>query len=469
MNRIINICFIVLLFSFSACSWFSGKEKLHINDLSDIKKNGKLVAVTDFNSINYFIYRGTPMGFQYDLLTLFTKQLGVQLEIKVSNYIDDNLVNLQKGHCDLVALNLTVTKKRSKEISFSEPIMETNQVLIQRKPTNYRKMNSSDIEQYLLRNQLDMAGKTIYVQEHSAYAERLHNLSDEIGDSINVIEVPMVVEELVKLVSEGEIDYTVCDANVAIVNSMYFPNIDIQTPLSFPQHIAWAVNRNSDELVDSLNSWIREFRKTIRYRILYDKYYNDRKAGARIQSEFYTLSSGKISSYDNYIKKYSELINWDWRLLASLIYQESLFNPNVRSWAGAYGLMQLMPSTASAYGVTMQSSPAENILGGVRLLKWLNSRIATFVNDPDERLKFVLASYNVGLGHILDARRLAEKYGKDPNKWDDNVDFFLLNKSKPGYYRDPVVSYGYCRGEEPYYYVKEILERYEHYRNLIKK
>jgi membrane-bound lytic murein transglycosylase F len=151
-----------------------------------------------------------------------------------------------------------------------------------------------------------------------------------------------------------------------------------------------------------------------------------------------------------------------------MIYQESRFDPAVESWAGAFGLMQLMPTTAHRYGVDQKSAPNENIREGVRFIKWLDQRFEkNGIKPEEERIKFVLASYNVGLGHVLDAQRLAEKNGKDPKKWDRNVDEFILKKSNPKYFLDPVVEYGYCRGEETYNYVFQIIDRYEHYKNFI--
>ena len=180
------------------------------------------------------------------------------------------------------------------------------------------------------------------------------------------------------------------------------------------------------------------------------------------------MNSGKVSRYDEYIKKYSEEIGWDWRLLASLIYQESRFSPEVKSWAGAYGLMQLMPITAKRFGVNAKSTPEKQIEAGVEFIKWLDKRFEKQgIKDRNERTKFVLASYNVGLGHILDAQRLAKKNGKNPNVWENNVDEYVLKKSNPKFYKDPVVKYGYCRGSETYTYVYEILDRYEHYKNII--
>ena len=153
-----------------------------------------------------------------------------------------------------------------------------------------------------------------------------------------------------------------------------------------------------------------------------------------------------------------------------MIYQESRFKSNVKSWAGAYGLMQLMPTTAKRFGVNKSSSPTDNIKAGIKFIKWLDKRFENRgITDEEEKIKFILASYNVGLGHILDARRLAEKYGKDPNVWENNVDEFILKKSDPEYYHDPVVKYGYCRGSETYQYVYQILDRYEHYKNILPK
>jgi membrane-bound lytic murein transglycosylase MltF len=146
---------------------------------------------------------------------------------------------------------------------------------------------------------------------------------------------------------------------------------------------------------------------------------------------------------------------------------ESGYKPQARSRVGAVGLMQLMPQTAETFGVKEITSPQDNIQGGLKFLIWLDKRFKEVIEDPDERLKFVLASYNVGPGHVEDAMRLAEKNNKNPHKWDDNVDYYLLNKSKPSFYNDPVVKYGYCRGEEPFHYVNDILERYTHYKNVI--
>jgi len=407
------------------------------------------------------------MGYQYDLLQELADYLGIKLDVIVSNDLQESFNCLTQGECNLIAINLTVTKQRKKMVDFTEPHSQTRQVLVQKKPDNWKELTSSELEKELIRNPLDLAGKEIFIQQNSAYMERLINLSDEIGDTIYIHEDQREAEQLITLVAEGKIKYTVADENVAMVSQTYYPELDVATAISFPQNLAWAVQKGANELKKEIDVWLKQFKQTARYRIIYNKYFKNQRSVSMVQSDYYTLSSGKISEYDALVKKYSAEIDWDWRLLASMIYQESRFNPNARSWAGAYGLMQIMPTTGKRFGVNRYSPPEQHIRAGVYFIKWLDDRFKDQITDPEERIKFILASYNVGYGHIVDAMNLAEKNGKNPKVWEGNVDEFLLKKSDPKYYRDPVVKYGYCRGIETYNYVIEVLERYEHYKNII--
>jgi membrane-bound lytic murein transglycosylase F len=268
------------------------------------------------------------------------------------------------------------------------------------------------------------------------------------------------------MVAKGEIEYTVADENVAAVNKMYYPQLDVETAISFQQNLAWAVRKDAIELKDEIDTWLKDFRKTSRYAVIYNKYFKNDHTVKMVSSDYFVLGRGKISRYDDVIKKEAERIGWDWRLLSSMIYQESRFNPSAISWAGAYGLMQLMPATAGRFGINKNSSPEAQIRAGVSFIRWLDKRFED-LESPDERIKFVLAAYNVGKGHVDDARRLAEKFGDDPDVWDDNVEKWLLNKAQPNYYRDPVVKYGYARGIETTRYVTQVMERYEHYKNIV--
>jgi membrane-bound lytic murein transglycosylase F len=432
-----------------------------------IKK--KLVASTDYNSTNYFVYRGEPMGYQYELLKSLADYLDVKLEIRIINDINNSIACLNENECDLLAFGLTVTKDRKKLVNFSHPLSQTRQVLVQRKPENWRSMRTmEEIDKQLIRNPLELEGKTIHILRESSFRIRLNNLSQEIGADITVVEHPeATMEELIEMVNRGEINYTVSDEHIALVNRKYYPDIDVKTAISFPQNIAWAVKKGNHTLLDTINAWLEEFLETPTANYLYNKYFRNARTINFATSEYHSTRGDKISPWDRAIKKYSKEIDWDWRLLASLIYQESRFHPDAVSWAGAYGLMQLMPHNTEKYGIDSLSSPEEQIRAGVRFLKLLNKQFEDKIEDKNERVKFVLASYNAGIAHVYDARRLAEKYDRDPNLWDENVDFYLLNKSKPEFYTDSVVKYGYCRGTEPYNFVNDILERYDHYRNTI--
>lgn len=460
----------ILAVLFSSCDWAKSrvdKDAVRNFDLKRILESGKLRVVVDYNSTSYFVYKGRPMGFQYDLLQELAKDMNVQLEIMVSNNLDETFRGLRRKKYDLIAKNLTITKPRTENADFTVPLMETRQVLVQRKPDNYKQMSAVSIENHLIRNQLDLAGKTVMVQQNTSYYKRMLNLSDEIGADIHIEQDSIYgVEQLVAMVAKGEIDYTVCDENVAKVNQTYYPNLDVKTPVSFPQNIAWAVRKGSPGWLEYLNSWIANFTATSKFRVIYQKYFENSRSSQMVHNDFHSLK-GRFSEFDDLIKEESAGTGYDWRLIAAIVYQESQFNPEAQSWAGAYGLMQVMPGTGDMFRINDIEEPRMNIRVGIKNLQWLEEQLVAEVPDSTERMKFVLAAYNVGLGHVLDAQRLAKKYEKDPTKWEGNVDYFLLNKSASRFYRDEVVKWGYCRGEEPYNYVNSVISIYMHYKNAI--
>jgi len=439
--------------------------------LDSIIKRKKLRAVTDYGSLSYLIYRGEPIGYQYEMLKSLTTYLNVELELIIESNLNKSIDMLNSGEIDLIAMGLTVTSERNKQFSFTSPIMTTRQVLVQRKPDGYRNMRTADeIESHLIRNTLNLAGVDVYVQKGTIFANRLATLSDEIADSIIIINDDREIEELITAVANNDIDYTVADEHVAIVNARYYPNIDVKTPLSFPQKIAWAAKKGQTGLTDTISVWLNAFNRSLKSRLLHNKYFKNIRSKRIVNSQYNSYSGGQLSPYDDEIKKAALLIGWDWRLLASLIYQESEFKPNVRSWVGAYGLMQLMPSVLKKYGLDSTSvDPASQLDAGVKHLIYIDKQLPSEITDSIEQIKFLLASYNCGLGHVLDARRLAAKHSKDPNYWSNSVDSCVLNLSEKEYYHDPVVYYGYVRGEETFRFVDEIMERYDIYSKLIKQ
>jgi membrane-bound lytic murein transglycosylase F len=437
-------------------------------DLDSMLSRGYITAIVDNSSTGMFLYRGEPMGYEYELLSLFAKSLNVELRLEIIPSLEGSFKKLNSGLGDIMAYNLSVTKERKNFMDFTVAHNFVRQVLVQRKPANWRDMKLHEIEEALIRNPIDLEGKEIHVRKGSAFTTRLGHLSEEIGADILVIEEygELETEALVEMVSVGSIEYTVADEDVALVNARYYPNIDVRTAISFPQQIAWGVRKNSPQLLDTLNHWIMAMKRTNEYYVLYDKYYKSTlKSKQRVQSSYFSTNSDRLSPYDSLIKIGAALVGWDWQLLAAQISKESRFDSNAESWVGAKGLMQLMPKTGREFGAKDLFNPEQNISAGVLHIQWLQNYWKD-IPDQEERLKFVLASYNVGHGHVKDAISLTSKYGKDSTLWDNNVAEYLLLKSKKKYYNDPVVNFGYCRGNEPVEYVKDILYRYSRYLQL---
>jgi len=286
-----------------------------------------------------------------------------------------------------------------------------------------------------------------------------------VDSNINILNAPsdFGTEHLIEMVANNEIDYTICDENKAIIFKAFHNNIDIKTPMSLSQPIAWAMNKESTDLLSTLNSWLNKRKGSLEFNMINKKYFEISKRKKHlIDKECKFIKEGKISDYDEIIRQYAKELNWE---LAALIFQKSRFNPKTKSWRGATGLMQLMPHTAKDYGVSSGelTNPQKNIATGTRHLSMLLNHWTSKLNDKQEIIKFTLGSYNVGLGHVQDAQRLADKFNLDPEIWNDNVAQMLLNKSFLKYYKDPVVKYGYCRGKEPVNYVKSILKNYSLY------
>lgn len=424
-------------------------------DLAQILTEGKIVAVTDFTSTNYFIYKGEPMGYQYEMLLSLASNLGVKLELIAENNHEEAIKMLRKGEVDIIANDLLGLARRS-QVEATKAYRQVSLVLVQRKGRG------------VIRNLTELSSQRVFVKDLSVSAKLLAELAAESKTSIKISTNKADDEEqLIDLVSSGSIDYAICDLAVAKIQSTIYSNIDIETPIGGTQNLTWSVNAGSADLLKRVNEWLDSYSKTTSYYNIYSKYYDNPYMAIIKKSEYFYAKNGKLSVFDEQIKKESNFINWDWRLLASLIYQESKFNPTIKSESGAYGLMQFMPVTAEHMGIDHESSPLVQLRSGARYIKMLEKYIEDLRIPEKERLKFVLAAYNAGYGHIIDARNLAKKYGKDPNVWDNNVAFFIRNKVE--FYNDTIVRYGYLRGSETYWYVNDILERYDHYKNIVKQ
>jgi membrane-bound lytic murein transglycosylase F len=428
------------------------------DDYQQIKHRQRLVAIIEQNSTDYFIYKGEPMGFQFEMLKQLGQFLNLEVEVIVTNNIDDDFQALYEGKADIIAKSQTPVSYRKDIVSYSIPLYNTQYVLVQRKNTGAENGLKAG----------ELAQKNIYVPLRSAFSEALGKIKDQSNESHKVFEMPgYTAEQLIELVASNQLDYTVCNFEQARLMALDYPNLDFSTVLSDNNSISWIFRKKSVDLQRKVNDWLSRFRSSAQFAVMYDKYFEKRENYSNINHRYISLREGSISRYDDLIKKYSSKIKWDWRLLASLIYQESRFNPKVKSHAGAYGLMQLMPTTRAYFGVDSSSSVEKQIEAGVKFIRLLDKQISSRIPDDEERIKFILASYNIGWGHILDAVKIAGKTGRNSQKWDSNVDLCLLSKSNPEVFRLEEVKHGYAKGKETYMFVKQIMERFEHYKNLV--
>lgn len=428
------------------------------HDLPQIKDSGELVVLTLYSSTSYFMYRGQDMGFQYELSEQFAQSLGVTLRVKVARNTADLVHKLRAGEGDLIAYNLPITLDLKDSLTYCGEEIITHQVLVQRTGRGQKPL--TDITQ--------LVGKDIYVKP-GKYLERLQHLNKELGGGIHIHPVTndsLTTEDLIMQVSHGQIPYTVADNDLAQLNKTYYYNLNISLPVSFEQRASWAVRKDCPLLAEAANLWHQANATSPAYTASAKRYFEISKATPH--TPILSLKRGIISHYDSLFKKYAATIDWDWRLLASLAYTESNFDTTAVSWAGARGLMQLMPRTARAMGVPpgKEHNAEESIKAATRYIAE-TTRSFKAVPEP-ERTKFVLASYNSGIGHVQDAMALAEKYGKDKYVWQDNVEKFILLKSNEEFYTDPVCRNGYFRGVETYNFVREIMGRYEQYKQKIK-
>ena len=412
---------------------------------------------------SYFIYRDEPMGYDYSLVSQFAEDRGVDLELTVAPSLHAMIEMLDSGLVDLAAYEIPVTAEYRSKVVPCGPETMTHQVLVQ--PLENGAPAITDVTQ--------LPGREIFVEAHSKYLHRLENLDNELGGGLIIHQVDrdtLLTEDLIEMVATGEIPLTVVDSDIARVNRKYYPTVDTSLAVSFPQRSRWAVAPAMAWLADSIDAYFAEETPRKRQAELLKHYFEISKGGIPnpAHREF-NPSNGRISPYDALFRRYAAEIGWDWRILAAQAYKESNFDTTRVSWAGARGLMQIMPRTAKAYGLPLSkiTNPEASIAAASRIMADLDRMLAKRVPDPVERRKFVIGAYNSGIGHVFDAIALAAKYGKDPRVWDGNVESALLMKAKPEYYTDPVCRLGYFRGRETVAYVREVLSLYDKARATI--
>jgi len=450
-------------------------------DLPAIAAAKTLKVLFTFNSTGYFIYRGETMGYEYDLLNQFAHDNGLRLAPVVVRDSNELFEKLNRGDGDVVAAQLAATANQT-AVAMTQGLYETSPVVVQRNaaapqgttPSTStaiaraeRESTPSPIEvrARLVTTPRELGGQQVTIPRTSPYRTSLLELNNELTQDVDIVEVDDSSDRLIQKTAEGAIGYTVAAENLAQLKAGEFTNLVIQPAIGPPQPIVWAVRRNAPALLDALNKFVDARRKQGLLGALYKRYFLDRRGfQSRASSPFLTAETGTLSPYDDVFRQAAAIPGWDWRLVAAQAFQESKFNPNARSWAGAVGVMQIMPKTARQLRIDPRD-PRQAIAGACRYL-WTLDDAWKEIADEDERIKFILGSYNVGTGHVQDAVRLAEKHGDDAKKRDD-VGYWLVRKSQRAVYNDPVVKHGYCRGTEPVAYVDAIMARWANYKEFV--
>lgn len=430
------------------------EQDLRTDDLPGIRDARTLRVVTRNSAANYFVWRGQLLGFEYELARRFADQLGVRLEVVVADDAESILPMLQAGEADIAAAFLTAEQHEDYDIAWSRPYHHAvRQVVTQRR-------------QHGIETIADLAGRTFHVRENSDAWRKLHRLDEahDLGLRIRAVPPDEEPETTIARVGRGQYDLTLADDHIVSNAMVWHDNIVPVLNIGDPVAHHWAVRRGNEQLLAAVDEYLAGIYRSEFYNVNYAKYFRDHERIQGFQAHRIDLGiedGRQLSPYDELVRDYAEEYGIDWRLVVAQMFQESGFDPNARSWIGAVGLMQLMPRTAGQLGVDGDlTDPEINIRAGIRYMDWLRDRFEDDLRVHD-RMWFMLAAYNAGIGHVRDARRLAASLGLDPNQWFGNVEVAMEKLSERRYFQH--ARFGYVRGHEPVGYVRSIRERYQAY------
>lgn len=472
-NTII-LCVLGLLLA--VATYYLGQHRLTLQHITEQEQAQRmqmpdtLRVVTLSGASTYFTIQDEEMGYQYELLKLYSDSIGIPFTLTVSPSLDSLHSLLSRGEAHLSITPEAVMREGQSPWVFTGPTVERSMVLVQRK-----KQGQGDST--YLHNVTELIDKPLYVLSDSHYEQRMKHLGEQLGANLDIryIEGDTTnAEDLIAEVATDSIDYAIVDSELAQMASPYYRNIDYKLRVGFPQRLRWLTTERYQGLAESLDAWAEEAPNLSKAKHIYKKYFDayriplvDADSRPAEATDYKVLRPGVISPYDDLFKSAASGLPWSWHLLAAIAYQESRFDASVIGWSGARGLMGIMPATGRAYGTSKEEllNPQNAIQVSIKCL--LNTEKAfRAVSDPEERLRFTLGGYNAGVGHIQDAQRLAKKYGADPNVWTGQVERFVLLKSERKYYSDPVCRHGYLRGKETHSYAQEVYKRYKAYQKL---
>jgi len=436
-----RLCLTILLYLlFCSCS-------LPTPLLERIQADGVLRVVTRNSGTT--LYEGPQglTGFEYDLVELFAREIGVKPRFILPDSFEQIIPTLLRGDSDLAAAGLTITPGREEEIRFGPPYQEITQQVVyqagQRRPKKVK----------------DLIGKSLEVVAGSSHEEQLQRLQKAYPKLRWTARSDLEVGELLQRVEDGEIDYTIADSNEVAVDRRFLLKIRVAFDLSKPQQLAWAMPHTEDtSLYDAMSRFFARIRKDGTLNQLIERYYGHVDQLNFVEARtFLRHIKNRLPKYKGYFQQAAKATDIDWHMLAAIGYQESHWNPKARSPTGVRGIMMLTLAAAKQIQVKSRLDPEQSILGGARYLRHIEDKLPQRISEPD-RLWLTLAGYNVGFGHLEDARILTQRLGGDPDKWAD-VKKQLPKLSLKKWYK--TLKRGYARGREPVDYVDNIRAYYE--------
>ena len=417
------------------------------SELERVQERGELRVLTRHDPTTYYQGPNGPAGLEYELARRFADHLGVRLELEVAADYATILPRVERGELDVAAAGLAITPQRQRRLRFGPPYQSVHPQLV------YRRGNARPRDL----NTLDDG--VLEVLAGSSHAERLRALRATYPRLQWRETSAQSTHELLNLVHEGLVDMTVANSHEVTLKQLYYPELQVAFEVGGPLLLAWAFPMGHDDsLVAAAREFFGELERTGELEALIERYYGHIKRLDYVSvHRFVRASYRQLPGYQRQFQDAAADIGWDWRLLAAVAYQESHWDPAARSPTGVRGLMMLTLATASLMGVADRLEPDQSIAGGSRYLEWVKRRISRQVAEPD-RTWLALAAYNVGLGHLEDARRLAREHGANPNRWADVRRFLPLLSDEAWHSK---TRHGYARGQEPVDYVENIRSYYD--------
>ena len=423
---------------------FGCDKKTESASLTRIIERGYINVGTVFGPTNYYSTAEGFAGFEYELAKKYADSLNVKLNIVQSYTLDELFIKLNTGEVDLLAAGLSKTDKRLRRFRFA-PVYET---ITQKLVYKQGKLRPRKIE--------DLTGN-LMVTSGSSYVENLEKIKRQHPQLTWLETADFDSEELLTKVLNEEIDYTIIDSNNLAINRSYYPEISIGFSINKPESLAWMVSHNShDDILSSLVEFFGSVHQDGTILALDEKYYGHIEEFNYVETRtFIRAVANTLPKYQPLFEKYAQ--DLDWRLLAAISYQESHWKPTAKSYTGVRGMMMLTLATAKQMGIDSRLDTEQSIRGGAKYFKRMIAMMPERIPTPD-RIWFALASYNIGFGHLNDARIITQQQGGDPDRWlDVKTRLPLLHQKK--YYKN--TKYGYARGEEPVNYVDNIRRYYD--------